>query len=44
MFGPVLEAYFKIFFTTKYNTIFSIFYMFYWHHKLYKNFFLLYSI
>ena len=28
MFGPVLEAYFKIFFITKYNTIVSIFYAF----------------
>ena len=25
MFGPVLEAYFKIFFITKYNTIVSIY-------------------
>ena len=44
MFGPVLEAYFKIFFITKYNTIVSIFFIcFYWHHKLKFFFFTIFN-
>ena len=43
MFGPVLEAYFKIFFITKYNIIVSIFYVCIGIIN-YKIFFLLYLI
>ena len=44
MFGPVLEAYFKFFFITKYNTIVSIFYVFIGITNYEQKFFLLYLI
>ena len=45
MFGPVLKAYFKIFFIIKYNTIVSIFLYVFIGIINYKNFhFLLYLI
>ena len=44
MYGPVLQAYFKIFFKTIYNTIFSIFYVFIGTMNYKKNNYLLYLI
>ena len=43
MFEPVLEAYLKIFFITKYKQSFQFFIYYNWHHKLYI-FFKLYLI